>query len=109
MVGDEAIEGVRYAAADDRVPEHRSIRLHEAPAVEPFVLGQRREEDVRRLVVERQDSKASSAVEPDDDTRREAAEASAGVVQEDGTTRAHRALSNPSSVARTSGPIVSST
>jgi hypothetical protein len=49
------------------------------------------------------------AIEADDDTRRPAAEASAGVVEEDRTARSHSALSNPSSVARTRGPIVSST
>jgi hypothetical protein len=50
-----------------------------------------------------------TSIKTDDDTRRPAAEASAGVVEEDRTAQRHRALSNPSSVARTRGPIVSST
>jgi hypothetical protein len=109
MLGDQPIQGIGHASPDDAVAEGRAVALHEAPAVEALVFRQRREKVSRHEIVERDERKAVPSVEEDDDTRRPAAEASAGVVQEDWTAERHRALSNPSSVARTSGPIVSST
>jgi hypothetical protein len=109
MPGNQPVQGVGHAAPDDAVAEDRAVALHEAPAVEALVFRQRREKVSRHEIVERDERKAVSSVEEDDDTRRPAAEASAGVVQEDRAAQRHRALSNPPSVARTRGPIVSST
>jgi hypothetical protein len=69
----------------------------------------RLEQVVGHAIVEWEERQTVSAIEADDDTRRPAAEASAGVVQENRTAQRHRALSKPSSAARTRGPIVSST
>ena len=109
MVRDEPVQSVRHASADDGVAEHRAVALHEPPAVEALLLRERGEECVRHAIVERKHGQAPAAIEADDGTRRPAAEASAGVVQEDRATLAHRTLSKPSSVARTSEPIVAST
>ena len=109
MLGDEAVQRVGYATAHDAVADERAVPSGETPARDALVLRERREQGRCGVVVERQDRKAPGAVEADDDTRRPAAEASARVVQEDRPLEAQRALSNPSSVARTSGPIVSST
>jgi hypothetical protein len=109
MLGDQPVQGIGHASPDDAVAEDRAVALHEAPAVEALVFRQGREEVSRHEIVERDERKTLPSIEADDDTRRPAAEASAGVVQEDRTAERHRALSNPSSVARTRGPIVSST
>jgi hypothetical protein len=106
---DESVEGVGHAPADHAVSDERAVAAREAPAGEALGLWERGEQRRRCGVVERQDRQAPAGIEADDDTRRPAAEASAGVVQEDGALDAQRALSNPSRVARTSGPIVSST
>jgi len=109
MLGDQPVEGIGRASPDDAVAEDRAVALHEAPAVEALVFRQRREKVSRHEIVERDERKTMTSIKTDDDTRRPAAEASAGVVEEDRTAQRHRALSNPSSVARTRGPIVSST
>ena len=108
-VGDEAVERVGDASTEDAVSEERAVTARQAPARKPLVLWKGREQNRRRGVVERKDREALAEVEADDDTRRPAAEASARVVQEDGSLEGHRALSNPSSVARTSCPIVART
>jgi hypothetical protein len=53
------------------------------------VLRQRAEERIGRRIVEREDGQRLPAVGLDGDPRRPAAEASAGVVQEDGTLEYH--------------------
>ena len=83
--------------------------MDEAPAGEALGLGQVRNERNGAGVVEGKHGESLASVEADDDTRRPAAEPSAGVVEEYGPRERHCALSNPSSAARTSGPIVSST
>ena len=109
MHRDERIQGIRYATLHDRAAEQRAVAAGEPPARVPLPLGKRREERRGVQVVQRQDREAPTAVEANGDTRRPAAEASACVVEQDRPLQAHRALSNPSSVARTSGPIVSRT
>jgi hypothetical protein len=109
MCRDDAVDRVGYPAPDDCAADERAVAAHEAPARGTLVLGQRGEERPCLAVVERQDREALATVEADGDTRSPAAEASAGVVEKHGATEGHRALSNPSSVARTSGPIVSRT
>ena len=110
MPCDEAIDGVRHAPPEHAVADERAVAPGETPAREPLGLRQRHEQRWRCDVVERQDCEAFADVEADGDTRRPAAEASTRVVQEDrALERRHRALSNPSSVARTSAPIVPST
>ena len=109
MLGDQPVEGIGRASPDDAVAEDRAVALHEAPAVEALVFRQRREKVSRHEIVERDERKTMTSIEADDDTRRPAAEASAGVVEEDRAAQRYRPLSNPSSVARTRGPIVSST
>jgi hypothetical protein len=106
---DESVEGVGHAPADHAVSDERAVAAREAPAGEALGLWERGEQRRRCGVVERQDRQAPAGIEAGDDTRRPAAEASARVVQEDRALDAQRALSNPSRVARTSGPIVSST
>jgi len=91
------------------VTPERAVAVRQAPAGEALVLGELRDKRRCRDVVERQDREPLPAVDADDDTRRPAAEASTCVVEQDRTGEAHRALSNPSRVARTSEPIVSST
>ena len=83
--------------------------MDEAPAREALVLGEVPDERSGCGVVERKHAESLASVEADDGTRRPAAEPSAGVVEENRPLERHLALSNPSSVARTSGPIVSST
>jgi len=83
--------------------------MDEAPAGEALGLGQVHDERNGCGVLEGKHGESLASVEADDDTRRPAAEPSAGVVEEDRPRERHFALSNPSSVARTSGPIVSST
>ena len=109
MLGDQPVQGIGHVSPDDAVAEDRAVSSHEAPAVEALVFGQRREQVSRHEIVERDERKTMPSIEADDDTRRPAAEASAGVVQEDRTAQRQRAPSNPSSVDRTRGPIVSST
>lgn len=109
MAGDEPVQGVGHASPGDAVAEDRAVALHQAPAVQALVFRQGREKVPCDVIVERDERQTVSAIETDDDTRRPAAEASAGVVQEDRPAQRHCALSKPSSVARTSGPIVSST
>jgi hypothetical protein len=83
--------------------------VDESPAREALGLGQVPDERNGCGVVEGKHGESLASVEADDDTRRPAAEPSAGVVEEYRPHERHCALSNPSSVARTSGPIVSST
>jgi hypothetical protein len=83
--------------------------VHEPPAREAHVLRQRCDERGGSGVVEWKDREPLATVEADDGTRRPAAEASARVVEQNRPPEGHLTLSNPSSVARTSGPIVSST
>lgn len=109
MAGDEPVQRIGNASPEDAVAEDRAVAPHQAPAVEALVFRQGCEQVSRDVIVERDERQTASAVETDDDTRRPAAEASAGVVQEDRPAQRHRALSKPSSVARTSGPIVAST
>jgi hypothetical protein len=85
------------------------VPLHDSPACAALVLREILEEHRCRRIVERQDRETLSVIDSDDDTRRPPAEASAGVVQQHRSARPHLALSKPSSVARTSEPIVSST
>jgi hypothetical protein len=109
VAGDQPVEGIGHPSPDDAVTQDRAVAPHEAPAVEALVLRQVSEEVARNWIVERDERQTLRAVEADDDTRRPAAEPSAGVVQEDRPARRHHALSKPSSVARTSVPMVSST
>lgn len=109
MPGDEPIQRVGQAATHDAVADGRPVALHEPPARVALVLWEGIEQSGRRRIVERQEREAPPAVDSDDDTRRPAAEASACVVEQHRSARSHLALSKPSSVARTSGPIVSST
>jgi hypothetical protein len=109
MIGDQSVQGIGHASPDDAVAEDRAVAPHEAPAVEALVVRQGSEKVSRHEIVERDERQMVPAIEADDDTRRPAAEASAGVVQEDRTTRRNHALSKPSSVERTRGPMVSST
>jgi hypothetical protein len=109
MAGDEPVQGVGHASPDDAVAEDRAVAIHQAPAGQALVFRQGREKVACDVIVERDERQTVSAIETDDDTRRPAAEASAGVVQEDRPAQRHRAPWKPSSVARTSGPIVSST
>jgi hypothetical protein len=109
VLGDELVQGIGHASSDDAVAQDRAVPLHEAPALEALAFRQGSEKVSRHEIVERDERQTAPAIEADDDTRRPAAEASAGVVQENGAAQGHRALSKPSSVARTSGPIVSST
>ena len=109
MPGDEPIQRVGQPAAHDAVADRRPVALHEPPARVALVLWEGSSKRLRRRIVERQEREAPPAVESDDDTRRPAAEASARVVEQHRSARSHLALSKPSSVARTSGPIVSST
>jgi hypothetical protein len=81
----------------------------EAPAGDALALRQLSDERSGIGVVERKHGEPLAPVEADGDTRRPAAEPSARVVQENRALERHRALSNASSVARTSGPIVSRT
>ena len=109
MVSDGAVERVGDTPTKDAVSEERAVTARQAPARKPLVLRKGCEQHRRRGVAERNDREPLAEVEADDDTRRPAAEASARVVQEDRSLEGHRALSNPSSVARTSCPIVSRT
>jgi hypothetical protein len=59
------------------------------PRREPFLLGERGDERLRRFVVERQQRDALAPVEGRDGTRREAAEPSTSVVEEHGTSKLH--------------------
>ena len=109
MAGDELIQGVGEHATRDAVAHRRPVALHEPPTRVALVLGEGVEQTDRRRIVERQEREALPPVDSDDDTRRPPAEASASVVEQHWPARSHLALSKPSSVARTSGPIVSST
>ena len=109
MVRDDVVERVGDMPAKDAVSEERAVTARQAPARKPLVLRKRCEQHRRSGVAERNDRELLAEVEADDDTRRPAAEASARVVQEDRSLEGHRALSNPSRVARTSCPIVSRT
>jgi hypothetical protein len=83
--------------------------MDEAPAREALGLRQVPDERTCGGIVEWKHGEPLASVEADDDTRRPATEPSAGVVEQNGPHDRHRELSNPSSVARTSAPIVSST
>jgi len=107
--GHGAIHRVGQSPADAEVRPKGAVAVHEAPADESLALGQVSDERGRGGVVERKHGEALASVEADDGTRRPAAEPSAGVVEENRPLDDHCALSNPSSVARTSGPMVSST
>jgi hypothetical protein len=110
VLGDQPVQGIGHASPNDAVAEDRAVTLHEAPAVEALAFRQGCEKIFRHEIVERDERQTVPAIEADDDTRRPAAEASAGVVQEDRPPQRHRAApSKPSSVARTKGPMVSST
>jgi hypothetical protein len=109
VLGDQPVQGVGQASPDDAVADDGAVALHEAPAVEALAFRQRSKKVSRHEIVERDERQTVPAIEADDDTRRPAAEASASVVQEDGPERGRHALSKPSSVARTRGPMVSST
>ena len=109
MPGDEPIQRLGQSATHDAVADGRPVALHESPACTALVLREILEKNRCRPIVEGQDRETLSVIDSDDDTRRPPAEASARVVQQHRSARSHRALSKPSSVARTSGPIVSST
>ena len=109
MAGDQPVEGIGHASPDDAVADDRAVALHEAPAVEALAFRQRSQKVSRHEIVEWDKRQTVAAIEADDDTRRPATEASAGVVQKDRPPQRHRALSKPSSVVRTRGPMVSST
>ena len=103
------LQQVGHAAA---VPGERAIPPREAPGIEPLAVGEPGEQRRRRVVLQRQDGEVLSPVEPDDDQGGEPAEPAPGVVEEHGAAeRVYEAApsSNPSSVARTRAPIVSST
>ena len=109
MTGYESIQRLWQSGTKNAVADGRPVALHESPACTALVLGEILEEHRCRRILERQDRETLSAIDSDDDTRRPPAEASAGVVQEHRSAWPHLALPKPSSVARTSGPIVSST
>jgi hypothetical protein len=109
MPGDEPIHRPWQSTAHDAVADGRPVALHQSPACAALVLRNLIEENRRRRIVEGQDRETLLVIDSDGDTRRPSAEASAGVVQQHWSARPHLALSKPSSVARTSGPIVSST
>lgn len=109
MAGEKPVQRIGHASSDDPVAEYRAVAPDESPAGVALVFRQRDEEVGCHVIVERDECETMPPIETDDDTRRPAAEASAGVVQEDRTTQRHRALSKPSSVAQTSAPIVSRT
>jgi hypothetical protein len=107
--GDRAIRRVGQSPADAEVRSKGPVAVHEPPARVTLALGQVSDERRCGGVVERKQGEALASVEADDGTRRPAAEPSAGVVEENRPLDRHRELSNPSRVARTSGPMVSST
>jgi len=83
--------GSRYARIAERLDQlypgggarrAAAVRTDETPRCEPLLPRYRREQRFGVRVVERQKRDLSASVEPRDDTRREAAEASAAVVQQ---------------------------
>ena len=109
MPGEQPIQRVGQPATNDAVADGRPVAFHESPARVALVFGETVEQTGRRRIVERQEREMLSVIDSDDDTRRPPAEASAGVVEQHGSARSHLALTKPSSVARTSEAIVSST
>jgi hypothetical protein len=71
--------GYRCAAGSDA-----SAGPDEVPGREPFLVGERPEQFRRRVVGERQEREEFAPIGCSDDTRREAAEPSAAVVEHDG-------------------------
>ena len=94
------------------VPGERAVGPHHSPGVQPLVLGQGGEQRACRGVLQREKGELLAAIEPCDAAGGEPAEAALTVVEEH---RPRERLyevappSNPSRVARTSGPIVSRT
>ena len=68
------------------VAHQRAVRPHETPGRVPLFLCDLCEELLGGPVLEREEGKLTVAVEPGDDTRRPAAEASLVVVEEERTT-----------------------
>lgn len=66
-----------------------AVRLGEVPGGEPLRLSHRREQRFGRRILERKERHVSVPVEPSGDTRREAAQPSATVVQQHGSSRLH--------------------
>ena len=89
MSRDEPVRRVGHTSADDAVAEERAVAPRQSPAREALGLGERLEQRCRGDIVEREDGEPLAAIEADDDTRRPAAEASARVVQENGSLDAH--------------------
>jgi hypothetical protein len=85
----ESVESVRSTAAYEPVADERPVAPHEPPAREALLDGERGEESVRRVVVERKERQLLAPVGPGDDPRRPPAEASAGVVQQHGPADGH--------------------
>jgi hypothetical protein len=52
VTGEEAVRGVRHAAADPRVPDDAPIAPDEPPAREPLRLGQHLQERLRNGIVQ---------------------------------------------------------
>jgi hypothetical protein len=84
--GDQAVEHVGDASTDDPVPHERAVTPRQPPAREALLLAKRLEQRCRLGILQGQERKPLAAVEADDGTRREAAEASGRVVQEYRTT-----------------------
>jgi hypothetical protein len=72
---------VRQLGGGLSAPEEALVR-RQAPGSEAFRLGKRGEDRLRDLVVESDEGEPPAAIHPRDGTRREAAEPSAGVVEE---------------------------
>ena len=89
MPGNKPIQRVGHRATHDAVTHRRPVAPHEPPARLALVFGEDVEQSGRRRIVERQEREAPPAVDSDDDTRRPPAEASARVVEEDGSWDAH--------------------
>ena len=67
-----------------------AVATHEPPASASLVGGDRREQAVRVVVLQRNDGKIEVAIEPDGDPRRPTAEPSAAVVQHHGPLQRSR-------------------
>lgn len=90
----------------------RAVGPREPPRLQPLPFGQPGKKRRCGLALERQDRKLVEAIEPGGNTGREAAELALAVVEENGTAQLFypgAPAANPRRVARTSGPIVSST
>lgn len=68
------------------------VRPDEVPGRKPFLGGERSEQHVRRVVIERKQGEPAVAVGGCDGTRREATEASASVVKQHRAAKLHRPI-----------------